>query len=57
VLRNKLGGAAIDLKKLFTTQRTLQALFHFIAATNRFHDTFGDIPTLPETEQREKERR
>ncbi|KAF8219490.1 hypothetical protein L208DRAFT_1549876 [Tricholoma matsutake] len=55
VLCNRIGGVAIDLKKLFTTQKTLQALFRFIAATNCFHDTFGDILTLPERELREKE--
>ncbi|KAF8224647.1 hypothetical protein L208DRAFT_1310070, partial [Tricholoma matsutake] len=50
VLRNSTGGAAINITKLLTMPKTLRALFHFIAATNQFHNTFGEIPTMPETE-------
>jgi len=55
ILRNSIGGAAIDIKKLLTTPKMLQVLFHFIAATNHFHNTFGEIPTLPKIELMERE--
>jgi len=49
VLQYNTGGTAINITKLLTTPKTLRALFHFIAATNQFHDTFREIPTIPET--------
>ena len=53
VLYNKMGGRDINITKLLMTLKTLQALFCFIAATDRFHSTFGDIPTLQEERRRE----
>ena len=49
VLHHNTGGTAIDITKLFTTPKTLCTFFHFIAATNRFHNTFREITTIPET--------
>ena len=57
ILWNSIGGTAINIKKLLTTPKTLWALFHFIAATNHFHNTFREIPTLPKKELTEREHR
>jgi hypothetical protein len=53
-LRNSTGGRDINIKKLLSTPKTMRALFQFIAETQRFHSTFGDIPTL--TQEREERR-
>lgn len=45
-LRNSMGGRNIDITKLFTTSKPLQALFAYIAETGRFTDTFGELPRL-----------
>ena len=54
-LRNTTGGRNIDLTKLFTTKKTLRALFTFVATTGRLQDTFGEIPTMEEEPQRRRE--
>ncbi|KAF8218779.1 hypothetical protein L208DRAFT_1347530 [Tricholoma matsutake] len=52
ILCNKTGGRDINITKLLTTPKTLQALFRFIAMMGRFHSTFGDIPRLQEERRR-----
>jgi hypothetical protein len=47
-LCNSTGNRDINIMKLLTTPKTLPALFRYIAATARFDNTFGDIPTLRE---------
>jgi hypothetical protein len=47
-MRNNTGGRDINITKLLTTPRTLRALFKFVAETGRFHNTFGELPTLAE---------
>jgi hypothetical protein len=47
-LRNNTGGRDINIMKLFTTAKTLRALFAYIAETGRWHSTFGDLPALEE---------
>src|ERR1700733_10040780 len=56
-LRNSTGGREINITKLLTTPKTLPALFRYIAATGRFRNTFGDLPTLSEEQQRGRKRR
>jgi zinc-binding in reverse transcriptase len=51
-LRNSTGGRDINLMKLFTTTKTLRALFTFITETWRWHSTFGDLLMLEEEQQR-----
>jgi hypothetical protein len=55
-LRNSMGGRDINLTKLFTTTKTLRALFTFITETGRWHSTFGDLPTLEEEQHRRGQR-
>jgi ribonuclease HI len=50
-LRNDTGGGNIDLTKLFTTPKTLRALFKFVAETGRFHKR-ADSVHPPEGEER-----
>jgi hypothetical protein len=45
-------GRDINLTKLFTTTKTLRALFIYIVETGRWHSTFGDLPTIEEQQQR-----
>jgi hypothetical protein len=47
-LQNSTGGRDIDLTKLFTVTKTLHALFIYVAETERWHSTFGDLPTIEE---------
>jgi hypothetical protein len=47
-LRSNTGGRNIDIKKILTNPKSLQALFKYIAATRRLHNMFGEIPTLKE---------
>ena len=42
------GRRDVNITKLLTTPRALHALFKFVAKTGRFHNTFGDLPTLAE---------
>jgi ribonuclease HI len=56
ILRNSTGGRDINITKLFTTAKTLPVLFRYIATTGRFHNTFGDLPPLEETQQGNRER-
>ena len=46
--QNNMEGRDINIMKLFTTAKTLCALFTYIAETGRWHSTFGDLPTLEE---------
>ena len=39
-------GRNIDLTKLFTTPKTLPALFTYIAETGCLQNTFGDLPSI-----------
>ena len=48
-MREKTGSLSQDLTKLLSTPKALRALFQFIAETQRFHTTFGDLATLAET--------
>jgi hypothetical protein len=48
-----MGGRDINLTKLFTTAKTLQALFAYIVETGRWHSTFGE---LEEEQQRSRQR-
>ena len=50
-LQNKTGGRDINLSKLFTTAKSLQALFCFIADTGRFHYNLDHIPFLQENQE------
>jgi hypothetical protein len=52
VLRSKVEGRNIIIAKLLTTLKTLWPLFCFIAATGRFRNTFGEVPTLQEEGRR-----
>jgi ribonuclease HI len=56
-LRDNTGGRNIDTVKLFTSPKTLHALFRYIAETGCFHNTFGDLPELAEEERNERARR
>jgi len=47
-LCNNMGGRDINITKLFTTVKTLHALFAYIAETGRWHSMFGDLPALEE---------
>ena len=47
-LHNNTGGRDINIMKLFTMAKTLQALFTYIAETGRWHSTFRDLPMLEE---------
>jgi hypothetical protein len=55
-LQNSTGGRDINLTKLFTTTKTLHALFTFIAETGSWHSTFGDLLTLEEEQRRGEQR-
>lgn len=55
-LRDNMGGRDINLTKLFTTAKTLRALFAYIAETGRWHGTFRELPTLEEEQQRGRQR-
>ncbi|KAF8239170.1 hypothetical protein L208DRAFT_1238602, partial [Tricholoma matsutake] len=50
-LQNNTGGRDINLTKLFTTTKTLWALFIFIVEMGRWHSTFGDMPMVEERQQ------
>jgi zinc-binding in reverse transcriptase len=56
-LRNSTGGRDINITKLLTTPKTLLALFRYVAVTGRFRNTFRDIPTLSEEQQRGRKSR
>ena len=51
VLQHQTRGRAIDLAKLFTTAKSLHALFRFIAKTGRFHSNLDWLPFLQENPQ------
>jgi hypothetical protein len=53
MLQNNTGNRNIDLTKLLTSAapKTQRALFKYIAKTGRFHNTFGELPTLKKTQQ------
>ena len=51
ILRNRTGGRAIKLAELFTSAKSLRALFCFIADTGRFHSNLDRIPFLQEGPQ------
>jgi len=55
MLCNNTGGRNIDITKLLTSPKTLCTLFRYVAKTGHFHSTFGEIPTLKKTQQREGE--
>ena len=50
-LRNRTGGRAIKLAELFTSAKSLRALFCYIADTGRFHNNLDRIPFLQENPQ------
>ena len=53
-LRDSTGGRNIDITKLFTSPKTLRALFKYVAETGCFHNTFGDLPEIAEEERNER---
>ena len=53
-LRNSTGSRNIDVTKIFTSPKTLCALFKYVAETGRFHNTFGDLPEITEEERNER---
>lgn len=50
------GGRDINLTKLFTTSKTLRALFIYVANTGCLHDTFRELPTLEKEPLERRER-
>ena len=56
-LRNSTGGRDINITKLFTTRKTLRALFRYAAETGRWRGTFGELPELNEEQGKEREGR
>ena len=54
-LHNATGWRDINIKKLFSGLKTMQALFQFVTATQHFQSIYGDIPLL--REEREERRR
>jgi hypothetical protein len=50
-LRNSMGGRNIDITKLFTSPKTLRALFKYIAETGHFYNTYRDLPELREEDR------
>ena len=51
ILQNRTGGRNIKLAELFTSTKSLQALFCFIADTRRFYNNLDQIPFLHENPQ------
>jgi hypothetical protein len=49
-LVRSIGRDAANIKKLLSTAKYLPHLFRFVAATNRLHTVFGNIPEIEEPE-------
>jgi ribonuclease HI len=49
-LRQATGGRDINIAKLFTTSKTLRALFKYVADTGRFPNNLDHVPFLQELE-------
>jgi hypothetical protein len=52
-----MGGRDVNITKLFTTRKTLQALFRYAAETGQWKGMFGELPELSEEQGKEREGR